>query len=308
MTRARAGAALLSIVLAGCTCGSGLETAGASHPYVRCAAADAPAPRELRTAAATVHVAGREVVVEPAGAPRLAVLAGPAVAGEPFEPALDALEAGAPSAILVVGALGDDVETARATLAALSSLDAPSFLLLGGRDRPEVVEDALAALDEPARGRIVDLSGVRRVRLGVLVLVPAPGAPDGRYAAGDDACGLGPDDVDAITSDLGAAGDERRVLLSWAAPADGGARTAGIAGGEAGSALVADLAARVGASGWIASFGASGAARASAAPSWDVAIAAPLAVGVTERDDGGHFSGAPLLLEVGDAGLCLVVP
>lgn len=298
--------ACAAALLVGCTCGSGLERAGESHPYVRCAASDPPEPRELRTAASVVHIEGRDVTIEPSGAPRIAVFVGPATAGEPFEPALDVLEAGAPSALFLVGSIGDDTASAHATLAALATLDAPTFLVLGGRDQPDIVASALSDVDEGARARLVDLSGVRSVRLGRLVLVPVPGAPDGRYATMGDACGLGVADVDAIASDLGGGEGEHRVLISWAAPASGTASTRGILGAEAGSSRVADVATRVGAVGWLAAFGATGPRPVRAAPRWDVALAVPPAVGVTERDDGGHFGAVPLMLEVGESGLVVL--
>lgn len=295
----------MALLLAGCSCGSSLETAGGPHPYVRPASAPAAEPRELETAAAHVRITAREVVIEPHGSPRVALVRGPAVSGEPLAPALDAIEASAPSVLVVVGDLGDDEATVAETLGAFGSLDMPTLLVLGGRDRPAWITSGLGGLEAPVRARVVDLSGVHAVRLGPLVLVPVPGAPDGRYAIADDACGLAPEDVDALAGALGAGEGEHRVLVSWAAPSSGGPASRGALGAEAGSPLVASLAERVGASGWLASFGATAGGESSG---WGVALAIPPAVGAHEASDGSRPTRTPLVLDVGDSGLHVVTP
>jgi hypothetical protein len=183
----------------------------------------------------------RVLAIEGASGPvRVAAFRGPALADEPIEPALDAIEAGHPTLALVLGGIGDDAAHADAFVRALGTLSVPTLVVLGGRDHPADLDHAIAALEGEARGRVIDAGGLRSIRVGGVEIVPAAGAPDGRYARDDEACGLGQDDVDAIVGDLeDPAG--LRVLVAWAAPAP----LRGIEGGEAGSARLTDLATRV---------------------------------------------------------------
>lgn len=232
----------LSLVLAGCTCSGAGPTAGGATPYVRCAMREPP-PIESTVGALHLHSEGRVLTIDGATAPiRIAAFRGAALAEEPIEPALDAIETGHPTLQVVIGSLGDDAAHVETLLRALATLERPTLVVLGGRDHPADLDTALAALDAAARARIVDASGLRAIRIGGLELVPVAGAPDGRYSRDDEACGLGADDVDAIAGDLGT-GETPRFLLSFAAPSP----ASGLEGADAGSARVAELAAHIGA-------------------------------------------------------------
>ncbi len=223
-------AVLASLLLIGCCCGSGLAEGGPT-PYVHCAAMDPPTPRELTRGPSRLRVEGNRVEVE-ADAPRIALARGPAGCGEPLLPALDRIEEAAPSVLVLVGDLGgaEGPDSRLALLEALAQLEIPVLLLPGGRDDGEALRDATG--DE---GAIVDLMGIREVRIGPLSLVPLPGAPDGRYAASDAACGFDEDDVDRLALEDA---EGPRLLLSWAGPATSDLRSAGLDGVEAGSSLV----------------------------------------------------------------------
>jgi hypothetical protein len=288
--------ALLSwLLLAGCTCSGSGPTAGGATPYVRCAMRDAPSI-DTTVGPLHLHASERVLVIDGATAPVVvAAFRGPALAEEPIEPALDAIEGA--SLAIVIGSLGDDEAHVETLLRALGSLTIPTLVVMGGRDHPADLAAALAALDEDARGRIVDASGLRSVQIAGIELVPVAGAPDGRYARDDDACGLGAADVDAIANDLGTAAALPRFLITYAAPTP----TLGMEGAEAGSALVADLATRIGAHGavfaWpdVASPGAS-------------FVVPPLAGPPTLLADGARLEPGVLRLsaQVGAVGLSLV--
>lgn len=232
-----------ALALASCTCSGAGPTAGGATPYVRCAMREPPVI-DARVGALHLHTDARTLVIEGTHEPlRIAAFRGAALAEEPIEPALDAIESGDPAMQLVLGSLGDDEAHVETLLRALATLATPSIVVLGGRDHPADLADAIAALPAEARAKIVDAGGLRRIIVGGVELVPVAGAPDGRYARDDEACGLGAADVDAIASELGASGEHPRFLIGYAAPS----RLPGLEGGEAGSALVADLASRIGA-------------------------------------------------------------
>ena len=185
-----------------------------------------------------LHTSERTLTIDGAPSPlRIAAFRGGALADEPIEPALDAIEAGAPALQIVIGSLGDDETHAHALLAALAGLASPTLVLLGGRDHPA----DLASGD--AHPNVIDATGIRAIVIGDVELVAVSGAPEGRYARDDDSCGLGTSEVDAIARDVGQAGPRARFLVSYAAPSP----IVGLEGAEGGSALIADLAARIGA-------------------------------------------------------------
>lgn len=205
-----------------------------------------PSPLDVTVGALHLHAEERTLTIDGAASPlRVAAFRGAALADEPLEPALDAIEAGAPALQIVLGSLGDDEAHVTALLTALATLSTPTLVVLGGRDHPADLDGALAALSPEARAHIVDASAYRRIVVGGVELVPAAGAPEGRYARDDEACGLGASDAESIGSDVGAAaeGAPPRFLISWAAPSP----LVGLDGGEAGSPALGALAEAVGA-------------------------------------------------------------
>lgn len=236
--------------LGGCSCGSDLA-AGGPTPYVRCAMMEPPAPRDLSIGGVHLTVAERAITLE-AESPRIVVARGAGGAGEPLLPVLDAIEAASPSVVILLGDHGDGEGLSESSLAAMvadfGQLNVPVLFLPGGRDAGPALREAL-----PDDGALIDLGGVRSVRIGGLELVPLPGAPSGRYAVDESACGLGSEDLSAIASDVGSA-DGLRLVLSYAAPATGDARTAGLEGVEAGAPLIAEALTALGARGGLYAF------------------------------------------------------
>lgn len=245
---------------------------------------------EASVGALHLHTDARRLVIEGASAPvRVAVFRGAALADEPLEPALDAIEGAAPALQIVLGDLGDDAAHVEALLRALATLSTPSLVVLGGRDHAADLDAALAALPVEARARVVDASGLRAIELGGAELVPVSGAPDGRYARDDEACGLGADDVDAIASDLGEQGEHARFLVAWAGPAP----LPGLEGGEAGSTRVSELAERVGAAPGVFAW-----------PDVASPRLAPALVGpATALADGSRLASGVLVVDLGPSGL-----
>ncbi len=254
-------------------------------------AASPPAERQWRAGGLRLAIQGRELRIE--GAPSswtLATFTGPVDAGS-----IRALRRERPRLAVVLGAIGEDAADASRTLAALAELRAPVLVLPGGADRLEVLEEAFEALEPPAADLVVPAWALRRVTIGSIELVPVAGAPDGRYAIGDDACGFSADDVASFEPGDAA----HRYLLSWAAPRGSGPGSLGVASVEAGSPVLADLAERLGTEGAI--FAWPHEAAGSSAPR-GVAVR-PLAGAWIVRADGSRAAPGATLLTAGPRGL-----
>jgi len=234
--------------LAGAGCGesvpSELRVSGPSG-FVRCLALEPPRAREWRVGALSFALADRVLTLNGAGATqRVAVLTGPAPTNDDGARVLRAVKARRAQLVLVLGGLGDDRAHATRTAQALAATGIVTLFVAGGRDEPEVVSAALAALDEDARDRVLEVTALERIVIGGNELVPIGGAPAGRYARSAGACGYTASDLDARAAALGAASAQtRRVLLSWAAASP----APGIERAEAGDAELARFAVRIGA-------------------------------------------------------------
>lgn len=207
----------------GCTCGGPTRLAVSGPPaYVRCLA-DAPPPEgEREVGGLHLRITGRRLVIDGLRAPyRLAAFSGPFAGGR------DALVAAEPDLAVVVGGLGDDAAAAAEALAALAPPGVPVLFVAGGEDRQPV----RAATFRGLRDRTplaVDATTLRSVVAGPLELRIVAGAPDGRYAIADDACGVGPQDLRPADPPP-SADAAHRLLVSWAAP-----RAQGLLGAPAG--------------------------------------------------------------------------
>lgn len=288
----------LPLLWLGCSpCGGDAREVEGAHPYVRCGLNE---PREGAWQAGPLSFTaeGRSLRVE--GLARFAVLAGSEEHG-----ALDGL----PDVPVVV--LGG--ATAPGLVAALG--ERVVFLLPGGDDDAEAYDELLDELDDEARDRVVDLSGVHELVLGAGRFVVLPGAPLGRYAVGDGSCGFGEPDIEQRSE---SEGDGPRWLLSWASPLGSGPHAVdrGLGGRPAGDAHVGRLAEAVGATGGLFAFPRTTAGlaasldgqRALAAGEWapDLAVVAPLLGGPTVRFDESSLDADFLLVEVGPTGLRVV--
>lgn len=287
----------LAVLIASCSCSGGGLTAGGTTPYVRCTAAE-PATVDRQVGALHLRSEGRVLTIDGATAPlRVAVFRGPALADEPILPALDAIEAARPALAILLGSVGDDSRLG-SFIAALAELPIPTLVVLGGRDHQEELAHAIAAVPETAAGLVLDASPFRAVRAAGVELVPVAGAPEGRYARDDAACGLGPADVEAIVGEL----DETtvpRFLIGFAAPSP----LSGIEGAEAGSALVLDLATRVSAPGGLFAWPDVPTDRPTA-PSRTARMVVPAVLGPgIMLSDGSRLVAGPLVVEVSTEGL-----
>jgi hypothetical protein len=288
----RAACLFLAIALAACG-GDELRVAG-PPAYVRCLAAEPPASRTW--SAGTLRLALEERTLRIEGAPEGALLA--AFTGPVDRASIRTLRAVRPLLALMVGGLGATRAEAEASLGALADLGAPVLFVAGGTD----THAALAALDDG--GPVVDASRLRSIRIGQVELVPVAGAPLGRYAASDDACGFGQPDAHAIADALGAK-DGSRYLVTWAAPRGGGPLSRGLLGTDAGSALVEEVADRTGAAGWIAAWPSEHAGEASTPLR---AVVAPLSGAWVERADGTRAPPDVLLFTLRGAALAPRAP
>lgn len=280
---------LLALALSACDGDEALRVSG-EHGYVRCLALDAPEARTWSVGSLRLALDERTLRIE--GAParaEVAVFTGPVDAGS-----IRALKRTRPDLALMLGDLGPG--GARA----LAALGVPVLFVAGGADRHAELE-ALGELTGDARDRVIDASRLRSIRIGKVELVPVPGAPGGRYAISNEACGLGEGDLRAIDEAVGEAETGvHRYLLSWAAPA-GGPLSRGLAEVEAGSPVIAELAERVGAEGAIVAWPREHAGEAASEPFR--AVAPPLGGPWVERADGTRRAPGAMVLVLSDGGL-----
>ncbi len=279
----------------GCgSCGEGERVQG-PHPYVRCARASG---FEGSLTVGGVTVEGEGAVVHVRGMRRWDAF----VATEGAALAVGELESALPWMIL--GGLRE-AAPARALLEAAG--ERLVFVLPGGDDDLEMLDELLGEHE-----RWVDLRGVRELRLDHGTFVVLPGAPDGRYALGDDRCGWGQEDLEALAT----AGEAPapRWWLSWAAPRGVGpyAPDRGFGGVHVGDGRLAELGEAQGIAGGLFAWpetqagvvSRAGGARPvadEAAP--DLAVVVPRAGGVVERADHSRLPSGVVRIEVDAEGL-----
>jgi hypothetical protein len=232
----------------GCSC-SRLHGEVDDLEFTRCAQIEAPAEgsytldKDLK-----VEVRDRVARVSSDHELKIAAFTGP-VEGPLSRADVAALAAAQASVILYLGGLGDSVEAATASLQALAPLSRPVLFIAGGADRLPVVEAAFDELGDVPKSHLLNASGLRLLEIGAERFAIVAGAPLGRYALDEDACGFTQEDLDDVRD---AVPDRkgRTWLLSWAAPAGFGV-TRGHGGREAGSPELAALAKAIGARGGL---------------------------------------------------------
>lgn len=219
---------------------------------MRCAKLDAPKARTWKVGETSLKVHDRDLELTGLARPfALAAFAGPAPGKGLSADALATVRGASPKLVLALGGFGDTEADVLATLRALATLPVPVLVLQGGRDRPAFVSNALEQLEAD---NLVDVSALARVRIGHDVLVPLAGAAHGRYAIDETACGHALDDVKAIAAALGPKPQgERRFLIAWEAPGQGGAFAVArdARGVDTGDADLAELARRIAAPGGL---------------------------------------------------------
>jgi len=164
---------------------------------------------------------------------------------------------------------------------------------------------------------VIDVSTLQRVRIGRDVLVPVAGAAHGRYALDENACGHALEDIKTLAGALGAAPkDERRFMVSWEAPGQGGALAVArdVRGVDTGDADLAELARRIGAPGGLFAWPHVRAGEASAQAGTtrlahgqaarDLQLVVPRIAGPSlTLSSGGQLASGAALLTLDDAGL-----
>lgn len=240
---------MVSCGVAGC---DRLSGGTAEAPFVRCPKLDAPKARTWKVGETGLALKDRDLELTGLARPfAIAAFAGPAPGKGLSVGALGTVRGASPKLVLALGGFGDTEADTLATLKALATLPVPVLLLQGGRDRPAFVSSALEHLDAD---NLIDVSALARVRIGSDVLVPLAGAAHGRYAIDEAACGHALDDLKALATLLGARpAHERRFLLAWEAPGQGGAFAVArdVRGVDTGDPDLAELARRIGAPGGL---------------------------------------------------------
>lgn len=243
-------AALIAIALAGCgSCQKGppseLRVEG-DHPFVRCLGGDPPEDRSSRVGDGRLVVEDGVLTIDGLRSNEIVAFAGPGPSDALLDDALSEVRAESPALVLVLGSIGDELPIASRTLATLATLDVPVLVLAGGRDDASVWKDAFEALGGEARDRVIDVTVLRKIVVGDRELIPVGGAPLGRYARTETACGFTEEDLAEVVERAGQASEgRRRFLLSWAAPS--GAGLEGIAGADPGEPRLAAAAEEMGA-------------------------------------------------------------
>lgn len=265
---------------------------------------DPPAPFETSVNDLTLRVRDREMDVD--GLPETFVVAlarGPAPFAVSIDEEIEEIGQSGVKLTFILGSIGDDEFTATRNVAALARLPMPVIVVAGGRDHPADIEAAFAALDEPARKRVVHASGLRRIRLGrALALVPVAGSVHGRYSRDDASCGIGADDLEEIAADLGDQGEERRLLLSFAVPS-GSAASIALEGGDAGSVELARFAEHIGATGGFVAWPEAHAGQVLGEGLSSYAVAAALAGPSVVRAEGSRAPSESMRLSIGPHGI-----
>ena len=319
-------AAALALALVSAACGpTRVETppelrARGPTPYVRCASSALPEARRWQVGRLALSIEERALTITGAPAdPLVAAFAGPAPGDGSVAQALGRLEARHPAFVLFLGGLGDDDATAARTASELAGSGLLVLAVAGGRDDYSRWQTSFAALAEPARDRVVDVSSFDRVVVGRHTLVPVAGAPGGRAATSADTCGISRGELDARARRLGGpASSEQRWLVSWWAPsAPGPASVAlGLAGVDAGEHDVSELATRIGAPGGIFAYPREQALRPGAADGsrWHGAndarrglriVVSSLGGPTIERADGTRVQPGTALLRLSASGMSL---
>lgn len=243
-----------------------------------------------------MRLVGRRLSIE--GAPsewHLAAFSGPVHAS-----AVRSLGGRRPHLALMLGGVGDDDAEIGRTLTALGELGAPVLVIAGGADRHEALERAFGALEGQTKDRVVDASALRSIRVGAIELVPLAGAPEGRYAITNEACGLSAADAEEVASALeDRSADVHRYVVSWAGPS----ATIGVASVEGGSARVSELIERTGAEGALFAWPSESAGRIEREP-LRVAVR-PLTGPWIVAADGSRVAPGATLLTAGREGLAV---
>lgn len=213
-------AVLLALALVGCDgCSVGPLRVDGPSPYVRCIG-QAPMD-DGKTPFGQVEDGVLELKT---GRPLLAAFAAHPEGVDLSKAVAEARAHGA-DAILVFGPAHPDELGPQG--AATGKGAAPVVVIPGGAGE---ASDWLS-FDEPG---VFVAGALRGLKAGANLLYLWPGSADGRYAGGEG-CGFGPADVAWARKHFGAGA----YLAAWTAPANGWVR--GVAGVEAGSALVAEL-------------------------------------------------------------------
>jgi hypothetical protein len=223
---------VLLALLASCGSPSELRVEG-EHGFVRCHAEDPLPDRSWRRGPLSIARTGRQLRIT--GAPsnfRVAVVTNDGGRLSHSQEALHGVHL-----VILLGGIGDDAPTAGANAAFLDSLPAPVLFVAGGSDEHRI----LTPIFERDRDGVIDATRLRDITVGSTRLIPIAGAPEGRYARSNEACGVGAEDLELWpSSEAGPA----PVALSWAAPSP----MPGLLGVDAGSPLIRGIAARAGAS------------------------------------------------------------
>ena len=188
--------------LAGCdSCSSSTQVEG-PHPYIRCMLGD-QAEGEWRWRELNIRAEDHTLHVR--GLTEFAAF----VATEKTPSLLEDVDETLP--LFVLGGFAVDEEGAKAFLDALD--DRIAFLLPGGRDAPDVMD-----VIRDSGAHIVDLRGVHTIITDFGTFIVVSGAPDGRYALGENRCGYGANDIKRLAESLDDEPSSARYWLSWASP------------------------------------------------------------------------------------------
>jgi hypothetical protein len=209
------------ILLGGCR-GCGVTVGGGATPYAQCMAREPQSRAPWKVGVAQAQLSKGVLTVTGLPAPtHIAAFSGPALAGALQVDAIARMQREGVQLAFMLGDLGDDLATARATTAAFRAANVLVIGVAGGRDITEAWPEGVES--SPAGGfGIISATGLRQIVINGETFVPVPGVEDGRYAVSKEACGFSASDVQslakALLSDGHFKGSARRWLVSWQAP------------------------------------------------------------------------------------------
>lgn len=200
--------------LAGCArCGGcgGVPARDGAFPYRACLLEKGEEPRSVPLegeGGGTLEVEEREARF--AKSPlRIAAFRG--AAGANLEEIAASIREERVDLLVLIGSAGREREAIRAQLEALLAIGPPLLILAGGDDSLTELDRAIGSLGGDEKARLLDGRRLHLLRAGDARVALIPGAPEGRFAYDDSACGYDASDLRARLR----AADPEPLIIAW---------------------------------------------------------------------------------------------
>jgi len=209
-------------LFAGCGGCGGVPAREGARPYRACLLESGETPRTLETKG------GRRIEIEERlahfGSAPLRIAAFRGAPGHALDEMGESVREERVDLLLLLGSLGRERREIQQLLEAVLAIGPPLLLIPGGDDSLKELDRAIGSLDEEARKRLLDGRRLHAVIAAERAVVVVPGAPDGRFAYNDDACGYRSSDLKERIARGKKHTSRPLALFAWAA--EGGANDA----------------------------------------------------------------------------------